>query len=176
MEFSIISLILSIIAFLVAITIHEFAHAWTANYLGDNTAKHDGRVTLNPITHFDPIGSSMILIGLVLQAFGISATLFGWGKPVPVNPGRFKNPRTFANILEPFIILNVVLAVFNLIPIPPLDGSKILYAFLPESVDIHQLETAGPFILLFLIFTGTLHTIIWPVISMAMGLFGIGTI
>ncbi|PIP30913.1 site-2 protease family protein [bacterium (Candidatus Howlettbacteria) CG_4_9_14_3_um_filter_37_10] len=207
MEFSIISLILSIIAFLVAITIHEFAHAWTANYLGDNTAKHEGRITLNPITHFDPIGSSMILIGLVLQAFGISATLFGWGKPVPVNPGRFKNPRmgwalvsfagplsnlalalvfslvvkmtgnlTFANILEPFIILNVVLAVFNLIPIPPLDGSKILYAFLPESIDIHQLETAGPFILLFLIFTGTLHTIIWPVISVTMGLFGIGTI
>ncbi|HBG82002.1 TPA: site-2 protease family protein [candidate division CPR2 bacterium] len=191
------------VAFFVAITIHEFAHAWTANYLGDDTAKHHGRISLNPIVHFDPIGSSMILIGLLLQA----PYVFGWGKPVPVNPNRFSNPKVgwalvsfagplanlvlvlffslaakvsgnfaIASLLENFIWINIILAVFNLMPIPPLDGSKILYAFLPKNVDIYQLEAAGPFILLFLLFTGALHSIMWPVVTMVMSIVGIYSI
>lgn len=206
MEFNIISLILSIVAFLVAITVHEFAHAWTANYLGDDTAKHLGRVSLNPVVHFDPIGSSMIIMGLVLRAIGVPTFLFGWGKPVPVNPNRFKSPKigwalvSFAgplsNILlaiffsliimafgsrllidlQPFVSLNIFLAIFNLIPIPPLDGSKILYAILPKTFNIHQLETAGPFILLVLIFTGILQSIMLPIFFVVSQVFGLSVI
>src|SRR3990172_12479092 len=153
-------------ALLVSITVHEFMHAWTANFLGDHTAKTNGRITLNPLAHLDPIGT------LTLIFFR-----FGWGKPVPVNPNNFKNPKLgwalvsvagplsnlvlaalftlpykflgggdsfLSNFLLVNIILNIRLMVFNLIPIPPLDGSRVLYALLPDSIDIRQLETYGP--------------------------------
>jgi Zn-dependent protease len=149
-----------VIAFIVAVTIHEFCHAWSAYQLGDPTAARLGRITLNPIAHFDPIG----FIGLMMIAVGWPA--FGWGKPVPVNPNllqghrkgmaltalagplsnvvlailfviplRFGNvePTGFAAVLvSQMIFVNLLLAAFNMIPIPPLDGLKILTGILPE--------------------------------------------
>lgn len=149
-----------IITLIVAVTVHEFAHAWSAYQLGDPTAARLGRITLNPVAHFDPIG----FIGMMMIAIGWPA--FGWGKPVPVNPnlvrghksgmaitaaaGPLSNvimatlmviPLRFGNIeptgfglilVEQFIIINILLAAFNMIPIPPLDGSKILAGFLPN--------------------------------------------
>ncbi len=159
---------------LVAITAHETMHAWTANYFGDPTAKHMGRISLNPLHHLDPIGTlAIFLVGI------------GWGKPVQINYNNLKNPRLDSafislagpasnlataiifsipvalKLVDPSSILyyllfsvafiNILLMIFNLIPIPPLDGSKVLYYFLPRSVDIGKLEMYGPMILLGLI-------------------------
>jgi Zn-dependent protease len=149
-----------IITLIVAVTVHEFAHAWSAYQLGDPTAARLGRITLNPVAHFDPIG----FLGMMMIAIGWPA--FGWGKPVPVNPnlvrghksgmaitaaaGPISNvimatlvviPIRFGGIeptgygavlVEQFIFVNLLLAAFNMIPIPPLDGSKILAGFLPN--------------------------------------------
>ena len=176
-----------IVAFVVAITIHEFMHAWTAWRLGDDTAQRLGRITLNPLAHFEPIGA----IGMLLIAFGYPA--FGWGKPVPVNPGRlqgglrgrqgamalvaFAGPlsnvvqaavvaiplrlsdRSIADFgraglyLEVFVFVNLLLAAFNMIPIPPLDGHKILTGLLPNFwyPILAPLEQYG-FMILFLLF------------------------
>lgn len=165
-----------VLALLVAITVHEFMHAWTANYLGDPTAKHMGRISLNPLVHLDLFGTiAILLIGL------------GWGKPVQINERNFKNPRlgsaitSLAGPLSNFgivviflmfirlglitntvllpifatiVLVNIILMVFNLIPIPPLDGSKVLYYFLPRSVDIVKLEMYGPFVILMLFIFG----------------------
>lgn len=145
-----------ILALVVAVTVHEFSHAWVANYLGDPTAKHRGRVTLNPMAHLDLMGTIMLfLIGL------------GWGKPVPVNPANLNHPKRdsalvslagpASNILTAIVIaipykylvvnggtpevaaflrtvfdLNIILALFNFIPLPPLDGSKMVGAFVPD--------------------------------------------
>jgi Zn-dependent protease len=152
-----------LIVFVVAITIHEFMHAFTAYQLGDDTAARQGRVTLNPVAHFDPLGFMMLII-LLISPIG-----FAWGRPVPVNPGNFRNPKRgmllvaaagplsnvvlatlfalilrfagdavdtwppFAQILlERSVILNIFLAAFNMVPIPPLDGHKILTGLLPD--------------------------------------------
>jgi Zn-dependent protease len=141
--------IFTLIFVLVALTIHEFAHAWVANYLGDPTARLEGRMTLNPLAHLDPIGT------LALFLFG-----FGWGKPVPIDVFNLKKPRrdealiSLAGpgsniiftiliaginlifpipiyILRPLMIINLGLGIFNLIPLHPLDGSKILTGILP---------------------------------------------
>jgi len=174
---------------LLAITVHEFAHGWVANRLGDPTARLAGRLTLNPFSHLDLIG------GLALLLFH-----FGWAKPVPLNPLYFKNPRRgivltslagaggnlltaaiaalayrglflFAfsdpsslplhpGVLVPFgwmlkmaVIINVYLAFFNLIPIPPLDGSKVVMGFLPpaQATAMGKLEPYGVLILMILI-------------------------
>ena len=152
-----------LIAFVVAITIHEFMHAYTAYRLGDPTAARLGRITLNPAAHFDPLG----FIFLLLLLFGIPA--LAWGKPVPFNPGNFRDPKRGAmlvaaagplsnvfqaavfaaplwlapdavagasplvrSLLGALIFINIALASFNLIPIPPLDGHKILTGLLPD--------------------------------------------
>lgn len=165
-----------VLALLVAITVHECMHAWTANYLGDPTAKYMGRISLNPLVHLDTFGTiAILLIGI------------GWGKPVQINENNFKNPRlgsaitslagplsnlaivaiflifirlglitntVLLPIFATIVLVNIVLMVFNLIPIPPLDGSKVLYYFLPRSVDIAKLEMYGPFLILGLFFFG----------------------
>ena len=174
-----------LIAFVVAITIHEFMHAFTAYKLGDNTAAREGRVTLNPVSHFDPLGFFMLLF-LIFSNFG-----FAWGRPVPVNPGAFRDPKrgmllvaaagplsnlvqavifalplwlapdllgrlpSFAiSLLSALIFINLALASFNLIPIPPLDGHKILTGLLPNFwyPILAPLERYGFVILLALLF------------------------
>jgi Zn-dependent protease len=188
------SIIVFAIAILYAITIHEFLHAWTANKLGDPTAKMQGRLTLNPIAHLDPIG---IICFIVAH--------FGWGKPVPVNPSYFKHPRRddvivsaagpisnfvsafffglifqilyksigvtngfildLYKVLSQLIAINLVLAIFNFIPLYPLDGSHILKGFLPRRM-LPQYEDVcrySPFILLGLILLGNFANI--PILS-----------
>lgn len=172
-------LIVFVASLLVAITIHEFAHAYSADKLGDPTPRAQGRLTLNPLKHLDPIGTIMlVLVG------------FGWGKPVQFDPYNLQNPRRDAAIISfagpasnlilatilsivlrvttasqptpevlttffgAFIYLNVLLAIFNLVPVHPLDGGKILIGLLP--IDIANewdkiLKQYGIFILLFLV-------------------------
>lgn len=152
-----------LIIFVVAITLHEFMHAFTAYQLGDDTAARQGRVTLNPVAHFDPLGFLMLII-LLISPIG-----FAWGRPVPVNPGNFRNPKRgmvlvaaagpLSNVVQATVFalimrfagdsvadwprfaqelitrgvyLNILLASFNMIPIPPLDGHKILTGLLPD--------------------------------------------
>lgn len=152
-----------IIALVIAITIHEFAHALAAERLGDPTPRLMGRLTLNPLAHLDPLGTIMLLI-----------VRFGWGKPVQFDPFNLRNPRrdsaiislagpasnlilatacsilmrlfiTFPliGVLQPLIVLNVVLAVFNLVPIHPLDGFKIVGGILPEEYARQWAELEG---------------------------------
>lgn len=164
----IIDVVLWLMAVLLSLTVHEFAHAKYADWAGDPTPRRQGRVTLNPIAHLDPLGTLLIIM-VALSGFG-----FGWGKPVEVNPGYFRNPRRdwvmcafvgplsnillavlfalilrlapipdpeslFNNIFLLFalymVITNVGLAVFNMLPIHPLDGSKVLSGFLPDAFD-----------------------------------------
>jgi Zn-dependent protease len=165
-----------IIAFLVAITVHEYAHAWMADRLGDPTPRMRGRLSLNPIVHLDIVGTLLLVVAG-----------FGWAKPVEVNPRYFPNWRQgmlvvaaagpLSNITLVFlvgllvqlgviggipvlerlaytmIIINAMLAVFNLIPVPPLDGSRILSSLLPpaQSLTYDRLAPYGPLVLLALI-------------------------
>jgi len=189
---SIIYLILLIIIFLFSVVIHEVAHGEAALALGDPTAKMAGRLTLNPLKHLDPFGSIILPCILILMSltFG-GGIIFGWAKPVPINPFNFRDRKygeakvaaagPLANITLALIFgfllrflpleataftqnlglifgyivwVNLLLAIFNLIPIPPLDGSHILFTFLPpgtENVKIF-LQQYGFFILLFIIF------------------------
>jgi len=146
---------------IVSIIAHEVAHGVAALWQGDATAKHAGRLTLNPIPHIDPIGTILLP---VLFALSGSPIMFGWAKPVPINPYNFRNQRfgealvafagpatnlviagifliilkttevgpVFANFAAIAVVINVVLALFNLMPIPPLDGSKIIFSLIPQ--------------------------------------------
>lgn len=177
-----------LVAFVIATTLHELSHAVTAWKLGDNTAKDLGRITLNPLSHFDPFG----FIGMVMISLGYG--MIGWGKPVPVNPARFTNKHLrpqrgmalvaaagpISNVIQAllvaiplrladkpynissggiemfgwiFVTVNILLASFNLIPIPPLDGSKILLGLVPRFwyPILAPLERYG-FLLLFILF------------------------
>ena len=171
------SIIFNVLILIFSIVIHEVSHGLMARKLGDKTAEHEGRLTLNPIVHIDPIGSIVLPLLLKLSHFPF---LVGWAKPVPYNPYNFYNKpwitkwgealvafagplsniiiilffglflRFFPEIVAilPFfsfftpalplvstiVLVNIVLAVFNLVPLPPLDGSKILFAFLPQSL------------------------------------------
>jgi Zn-dependent protease len=189
--FAIQDFILIVGGLLVAITVHECAHAWSADKLGDPTARLLGRVTLNPIKHLDPVGTMMIIMSSI-SGFGI-----GWGKPTPVNPYRLKYgsrtgmalvslagpasnmllalilmlpvrlglqmPYTLRTVLVTMAWVNVILAVFNLIPLPPLDGFKVLVGLLgtirSESMRavnrvLSQIEAIGPVLLLAVLAVG----------------------
>lgn len=180
-----------------AITVHEVAHGWVAKKYGDNTASMLGRLTLNPIKHIDLVGT-IIIPGLLLLTF--TGFVFGWAKPVPVDPRNFKNPRRgmaivamagpVSNILMALgwalivrigtmigvefismpmiymgiagISINLVLALINLLPIPPLDGSRVLTHFLPDRLawQYNQLERYGFLIMLALLYTKVLNLIL----------------
>jgi len=207
---TILSTVLSLIAVFMAIVFHEVAHGLVAARLGDPTAKSGGRLSLNPLAHVDPVGTILVPLTLaVLKIFAPQTVLFGWAKPVPVNPNYFRNPfrgmlfvalagpganlvlgaaaailgrllffaipdlgRTLilreglgANalhavffVLGMFVIYCVILAAFNMLPIPPLDGSRVLTYFLPPSGRnvMLSLERYGFMILIAIIFLGGL--------------------
>ena len=195
---------------LFAITIHEVAHGWTANKLGDGTARMLGRLSLNPIKHIDPIGTILVPIILLL----VSPIVFGWAKPVPVDMRNFKNPRrdmaivaiagplsnifmaifwvaflyiTQAIITDPAIakgvqsmaiagiFINIVLFAFNLIPIPPLDGGRVLSGLVPPQISdlLDKIEPYGFFIVIGLVYLGAFRPIIMPVIETFFKIFGL---
>lgn len=205
------NLIIYLVVLLLAISAHEAAHAWMSHKFGDDTAYHLGRVTLNPVSHTDLIGTLLIPIATFIAASGGTfLPLIGWGKPTPVNPLRWRN-KDLANIMvslagiianiiiavfafivfkillvsgafnseflvgsvgEPLslllfqmLMLNASLAVFNLLPFPPLDGSKILYSVLPASAHpaLETLEQYGFILLIAAVYFGLVSAIFAPV-------------
>lgn len=210
--FSDIPILVVILSFLVAIVIHEAAHAYVADRLGDPTARMMGRLTLNPLAHLDPIGT--MLVPAILIFLG-SPFVIGWAKPVRFDPYNLKNPRrdsalislagpvsnliiaTISSVIlrtitipfSPFSVysslfvgliwINVLLALFNLIPIHPLDGGKILVGLLPpkQAYDVDRfLKQYGLIILFVLIFplfggASPVSTLIWPAFKFFLGIF-----
>lgn len=198
----ILTILIWIIAFAIAITVHEAAHAWMANRLGDPTARLQGRLTLNPIAHYDPVGTTLLLLMVIMRSLGAPVIPFGWAKPVPVDPYNLQNPKKDSALISlagplsnlilaailaivlriysvemllfffyPPILLNVSLAIFNLLPIHPLDGGKILVGLLPHKEAMQAeyfLEKFG-FILLFLLIVSPVFSmVISPLIGLIM--------
>lgn len=210
MDFGVIlrEILISAPAILIAIVFHELAHGWVAYKLGDNTAKFSGRLTLNPISHIDLFGT--IIMPFLLLVLTSGQWVFGYAKPVPVNPYNFKNPKIgmaitaaggpLANLLlaiactiilkwvllpfmgaipnfifEPLILIfkatimiNIVLAAFNLIPIPPLDGGRIIIGVLPVrySEMMERIEPFGSLIVIIMIVTGLTSVFVWPLVKL----------
>jgi Zn-dependent protease len=220
--------ILFMVALIFSLSVHESAHAWMSNRFGDDLARLQGRISLNPAAHVDPVGT--LLFPAI--AFFTGAPLIGWAKPTPVNPLRWRNKRvanfwvsaagiisnaiiaTIAGILmrilfeanlvglqlhpfyglvafarsdsliaegatkllSTFFTLNVALAIFNLLPIPPLDGSKILSSILPPSFEpgLEALERFGYILLIIAVFTGVFSVIFRIVMPLAAYPFTIG--
>ncbi len=200
-----------------AITLHEAAHGYVARYFGDMTAAAQGRISINPIRHIDPVGTILVplLILVASKLLGGGAILFGWAKPVPVNFGRLRRPKqdmlwvalagpgmnlamaVFWALMIQFghalgsgfaslplmlmgaagVFINVILMALNLIPLPPLDGGRVAVSLLPvrQAMKFAKLEPYGLFILLGLLFTGILGFILWPVISVFIGLVALVT-
>jgi Zn-dependent protease len=193
---------------LFSLTVHEMAHALTADWFGDPTARRLGRISLNPVVHIDPVGTIMLpLLGLLAGGF-----VFGWAKPVPVNPANLKNHRQdflviaaagpasniimavgaslllglvpgglgasegMAGVMATFgfamVQLNLLLAVFNMLPIPPLDGGNVVAGLLPEALAALYDRLVRPYgfvILIVLMATGWLYRLIGPPLSFLMG-------
>ncbi|HEX5213893.1 MAG TPA: site-2 protease family protein [Vicinamibacterales bacterium] len=197
---SIESTLILLVLLIISLSVHEAAHAWTADRLGDPTARMLGRLTLNPLAHIDWIGT--VLFPLIAIYSGVP--LLGWAKPVPVNGHNLRHPRrdfaivaaagpisnlfqavvasvvlmmmpggetsmasgmTPADLVFTFMLLNVTLAVFNMIPVPPLDGGNVLAGILPENAArmFDGLRQYGFLILYALLLTGVLTAIMLPI-------------
>lgn len=208
---TIYELVLLIPVLLLSLSLHEFMHGYVSYRLGDPTPKAQGRLTLNPLAHLDPIGSLVLVL----------TRRFGWAKPVPINPNYYKKPRQgmmlvslagpganfflailfaliartigffgsgsllqlqmsgYGNLVQTFvmffqlaIIINLSLACFNLLPVPPLDGSKILMGILPPKFDKYIRKLEGPYgmiLLLILAYTGILWGLIGPLVRTMYG-------
>lgn len=186
-----LNFLVSVPGIIIAISFHEFAHAAVAYAMGDPTAKNNGRMTINPTSHIDPMGLLMLAIAR-----------FGWAKPVPVNEGNFKNralgnflvsiagismnitiaivtfillhytsniftSQAYYDVMYSVIGINISFAAFNLLPIPPLDGSKLLLSVLPVKYRffVYKYENYGMIIMILLIVTGTLGIVLNPVVN-----------
>lgn len=202
--------ILQIVVLLFSVIVHEVAHGYVAYRNGDNTAKIMGRLTLNPISHIDLFGSIILPLMLLL----INAPVFGWAKPVPINPLKLNNPKTdmiwvslagcaanFAlavisgigmylirtfvtedasvfisvyNILYLMLIINIILPLFNLVPIPPLDGSRVVFLILPReaAAKYAKIEPYGFLIIFALLATNVLWNIIQPIAAFLINILG----
>lgn len=191
-----IDFIFSILILIFSVVIHEVSHGYAAYFQGDNTAKYQGRLTLNPLKHLEWFGSFI----LPVMSYFLGGFIIGWAKPVPFNPYNLRNQRwgeaivavagplsnicialffglfirfgvlsqfgqAFVYIASTIVFINLILATFNLIPVPPLDGSKILFSVLPYSMlDVRNfLERNGIFVLIFFVFF--LWQFILPVVS-----------
>lgn len=190
--FDVYDMIVSIPGVFIAIAFHEFAHAYAAKLMGDDTAEKSGRLTVNPVSHMDILGTLMLIVAG-----------FGWAKPIPVNETKFKNTRigilvvslagvtmniilamifaiiyslliTFnvdndivLDILYNITVINIVFASFNILPIPPLDGFKVILAFVSSDIryKTYQYERYGMILLMVLIWTGTIDFLLSPVAS-----------
>lgn len=211
---NLLGLLLTLPGVIIAITFHEFAHAYTAYKLGDDTPLYQGRLNLNPLSHLDPLGFIMLIVAH-----------FGWGKPVQIDPRNFNGKYTLSaceaivsvagpimnfiiaiifsiimfvvtkfadttfiisttgsiilSIIQYTVIVNIGLGVFNLIPLPPLDGSKVLMHFLPYNAKVWFGNNEGTFIIVFMLLwiTGIAGSIISPIINgMYTGLMSIMTL
>lgn len=216
--------ILNMVAFLFSASVHESAHAWTSSYFGDDLARSQGRISLNPIVHIDPIGT--LLFPAI--SFFTHVPLLGWAKATPVNPLAWRNKRVAnfwvsaagvicnfimaiiagiairllfnfgviaighgilipatttsmiaggaVSLLQTFFTLNIVLGVFNLLPVPPLDGSGILASLLPSGFEdaMEQFQRLGYLLLFIAVFTGVIGKILGVVIPLAWDLVFFG--
>lgn len=195
-----------------AITLHEAAHGYVAKHFGDLTAYAEGRVSLNPLRHIDPVGTVAVplLLLALSKLLGGGGILFGWAKPVPVNFANLRRPKAdmlwvaaagpFSNFVMALfwglvakaataspggdfalplalmgaagVFVNVIILVLNLLPLPPLDGGRILVSLLPYRLayGVSRIEPYGFMILIVLLFTGALGLILWPVIGVLMAL------
>jgi Zn-dependent protease len=190
---------------MVAMSIHEFSHGWVAYKLGDTTAKYQGRLTLNPLAHIDPVGTILMPVFLFFATGG--RFVFGAAKPVPINYWALRNPKRdmiwiglagplsniisavllsqilrifpdstiFSILLKNFIVINLILGVFNLIPIPPLDGSRIVMGILPATVgrNYANLEPFGFMIIMIFIVLGLFNRIVLPIVNSIITLLGL---
>ena len=188
--------ILLMVALIVSLTFHEFSHAFVADKLGDPTAKNMGRLTLNPLAHLDPLGTLFLLVArfgwgkpvpfnpLNLKNPRRDAALISLAGPVSnfilaiiaSTVIRFVSGGSlFSSFLYLVVFYNLILGIFNLIPVGPLDGNKIVYGFLPMSLAIQwqEIQRYGMLILLFLVFTNTTSFILSPLVDLSMKLLGL---
>lgn len=213
---------IQLVPFILAVVAHEYAHGWIAHRWGDKTAKQHGRLTWNPLPHMDPVGTVLFPVINMLSGMNL---LFGWAKPVPIDPSQFKKYRVglfcvslagpgmnfILAILSSFLLcalsrwaphdfylydpligmayvsvsLNYALGIFNLIPLPPLDGSKMLESVLPLEAArrFEKLTQYSFFILMALLLSGALSFLSYPIrfctnitLALAAQLFGLGNL
>jgi Zn-dependent protease len=212
-------IIIAVLPILIAITFHEVSHGYVANRLGDPTARFVGRLTLNPIAHIDPVGTLLMPVALFYLSGG--KFIFGYAKPVPINPQNFADPRKGmamsaaagpvtnillailsqiilahlilpisrfmpesinASVMTPVALMfnysigiNIFLAVINLIPIPPLDGGRVLIGFLPhrQALSYSRIEPYGFIIVILLFITGIAHILIYPFVALLYALISL---